>query len=113
MGVFKRLAAIREFEKKHLPFLETMEDVDLVIRIGAHEEKGRPIILKHLLLDGVASIATVQRRLRRLKRLGVIHQRRSRSDGRVVHLTISPRIRRIYNRYSRLLARDARAVHLI
>ncbi|OFW25851.1 MAG: hypothetical protein A3H97_10305 [Acidobacteria bacterium RIFCSPLOWO2_02_FULL_65_29] len=38
----------------------------------------------------MASVATVQRRLNRLKRLGVVRQARARHDKRLVMFTLNP-----------------------
>ena len=82
MRVFERLRTLRTFEKQHLSFLRTVEDHDLVCEIGYHQAEGRALTLKQIFLLDVGSVATVQRRLRRLKQLGVVHQHRSAADGR-------------------------------
>ena len=96
---------LRVFEKRHLPFLETVEDLDVVREIGFHQEIGHPLNLKNLFSQDIGSVATIQRRLRRLKALGVVHQRRADHDKRNVELTISPRVRETYRRIGSLLAR--------
>ena len=63
------------------------------------------------LLD-VGSIATVQRRLRRLKTLGLVQHRRAANDLRTVGLTLSPKCLQIFAKYDTLMspkptARDA------
>jgi len=87
--VFERLRALRTFEKQHLGFLRTIEDHNLVREIGFHQAEGVPLTLKQLFLLDIGSVATVQRRLRRLKQLGVIEQRKSSDDGRAIELTLS------------------------
>ena len=64
--------------------------------------------LKLLFTKGIASVATVQRRLNRLKRLGAVEQSRSDSDKRVVHLTLSPSVLKLHRRLGRLM-RQTRA----
>ncbi len=103
MGLFGKLRAIRAFEKKHLASLQTLVDFDLVREIGYHQETGRPLGMKQLYLLDLASIATVQRRLRRLKALGAIHQVKSRKDARAVELRVSPRLMKTLARYGELL----------
>jgi len=75
------------------------------VEIGYHEELGRPLTLKRLFLQNIGSVATVQRRLSRLKRLGVVLQTRSPRDRRNLELSVSPEVRRLYRRLDRLLAR--------
>jgi Fic family protein len=107
MSPFTKLHALREFEKRHLGFLRTLEDYDMVREIGLHEERGKPLTLKRLYTLDLASMATIQRRLRRLKALGVIVARKSGTDGRAVELTVSPKVLRIYARYCEMLAGGA------
>lgn len=89
----------RAFERKNLQFLETLEDRDLLYEIG-HRQLTQPLTLKEALLLGFGSIATVQRRLRRLRELGAIQTRRSTSDGRAVELLLSPRVLRLFEQYA-------------
>ena len=92
MKIFHKINALAEFRRDHLPFVKTLEDLDIVRQIGAHQEAGRPITLKLLFLRGIGSIATVQRRLSRLKRLGVVHQARATNDKRIVELKLAPAV---------------------
>jgi hypothetical protein len=100
---FTQLRSLRRLEKQHLPFLRSMEDYELVCEVGHHEESGRPLSMKQLYLLNLGSVPTVQRRLRRLRQLGVIVPRRSTSDGRSVELTVSPRVRKSCGHYLELL----------
>jgi hypothetical protein len=92
---------LSEFRRKHLPFLRTLEDQDLVREIGYHQERGEPLTMKVLLLEGIASPATVQRRLARLRKLGIVEPARASHDARVVKLKLS---RRTIQAYRKLLA---------
>lgn len=92
----------RAFEKRHLGFLRTLADRDLVCEIGYRQHE-RPMTLKEALLLGVGSVATVQRRLRRLRHLGAVQHRRSERDGRAVELVLSPRLLRVFEKYGELL----------
>lgn len=76
MRIFQKLRALRAFEKQDLDFFGTAEDHHLIGEIGYHQAKGKPITLKQLLLLDAGSIATVQRRLRRLKNLDLVQHRR-------------------------------------
>ena len=104
---YKKLRAFRNFERKHLSFLVTVEDFDIVREIGLHHAAGTPLTPKLLSLLELGSVATIQRRLARLKRLGVVRQIRSSSDKRRIELGISPEVQRIYRQYGQLIARQA------
>jgi hypothetical protein len=103
MGVFAALRTTRAFRRRHLDFLETQEDCDVVLEIGFHQERGNPLTMKHLQLLGLASVPTLQRRLRRLRQVGAIVARKSQIDGRAVELVLSPKLMRTYARYGQLI----------
>ena len=92
----------RAYEKRHLQFLKTLEDRDLVCEIGFRQH-AKPMALKEALTLGIGSVATVQRRLRRLRQLGVIQQQRSQQDARAVELLLSPRVLKLFARYYELV----------
>ena len=98
MGTISRVRALRDFERQHLGFLKTMEDYNLVREIGYHQAEGKPLTLKQLFLLDVGSVATVQRRLRRLRQLGVVQQHRSKVDGRAVEFTLAPKALKLLER---------------
>ena len=102
LKTFLTLKAVSDFRKRHMGFQRTVEDMDLLREIGLYQARGHPITLKLLFTKGIASVATVQRRLARLKRLGVVIQEKSASDGRVVHLTLSPSVLKHYRNLARL-----------
>jgi DNA-binding MarR family transcriptional regulator len=103
--IFQKLKTLRAFEKRNLPHLRTVEDHDVVREIGYHEEMKIPLTLKMLFVLDIGSVATVQRRLSRLKRLGVVQQKRAAHDKRNVELTISPAVRGHYRRIGSLITR--------
>lgn len=105
MSTFGKLHELRAFQRRQLPLLHSIEDFDVLVEIGFHEDLGRPLTLKGLFLQNIGSIATVQRRLSRLKRLGVVLQTRSTRDRRNLELTVSPEVRRLYRRIDKLLGR--------
>jgi DNA-binding MarR family transcriptional regulator len=104
MRLLEKLHVLRAFEKQHLDFLGTVEDHHLIGEIGYHQAQGKPLTLKQLFLLDVGSIATVQRRLRRLKELGIVQHRRAPSDRRAVELTLSPKCVRILAKYDALMS---------
>lgn len=103
MKIFDKLRHLRHLQKQYLPQLQTIEDFDIVRGIGYHQDIGTPVTLKLLLQDDIGSVATVQRRLRRLMRQGVVLQSRAMHDRRNRELTISPEIRKAYKRKEALL----------
>jgi DNA-binding MarR family transcriptional regulator len=103
MEVFAALRTTRAFRRRHLHFLETPEDLDLVIEIGYHQERGEPLSMKQLQLLGVTSVPTLQRRLRRLRQAGAVVIRRSKVDGRAVEVLLSPKALQAYGKYAEVI----------
>jgi hypothetical protein len=103
MGVFAALQKTRGFRRRHLPFIESCEDVDLVLEIGHRQELGKPLSMKELQLMGLVSVPTLQRKLRRLREAGVVQVRKSPKDGRAVELALSPKVLRAYAKYVELI----------
>jgi DNA-binding MarR family transcriptional regulator len=104
MLIFAHLRSLTAFRERHLPFLKTVEDENMVQEIGHHQVLGAPLTLKQLLVIRGGSVATVQRRLQRLKRLGVVQERRSESDRRSVELRLSPACMKAFSQHDTLLA---------
>ena len=104
VGSFAKMRAVRAYKNKHLHQLETVTDYRLVEEIGFHQERGRPLTMKAVYLLGLASVATIQRRLKRLRDAGAIVAAKADDDARVVELTLSPKIYKAYLRYAELLA---------
>jgi hypothetical protein len=104
MLAFTHLRSLAEFRSRHLPSLRTIEDLDLAWQIGHQQILGSPLTLKRLLLLGIGSVATVQRRLQRLKRLDVIRARRSKTDRRVIELTLRPSFMATFGKYATILS---------
>jgi DNA-binding MarR family transcriptional regulator len=72
------------------------------------DRRAPPISLKQLFPRGIGSVATVQRRLSRLKRIGIVTQGRTDNDKRVVTLALTPRARRIHSKWAEHLRRSLR-----
>jgi hypothetical protein len=68
-----------------------------------HQAAGRPTTLQLLFLKNYGSVPTIQRRLNRLKLLGVVAYTRSIHDKRVVHLTLSQDAWKRHIRLGRLM----------
>jgi hypothetical protein len=86
-----------------LPFIETLEDLELVREFGLHQAQGRPVTLKTLFVKGYGSVATVQRRIARLKRLGAVVQAKADYDKRLATLALSAAVWRSYDQLNRLM----------
>jgi len=101
-SVFMALRALRALEKRNVPYLRTLEDRDLLCEIGYHQAGGRPLCLKQVLLLGLGSASTVQRQIRRLVQAGAISLMPSRSDGRMLEVTLTPAALRGFATLARL-----------
>lgn len=101
LKTFLNLLVQTKFRKQNLDFIQTLGDLDMVRLIGSRQALGKPLTLKLLVLEGLGSFATVQRRLMRLKRLEIVVSTRSVGDKRTQLLTISPSAIRIYKRFGR------------
>ena len=102
MRIFDCLQQLRAFEQLTFPFLETIEDFDMVTAIGVHQERGQSLTLKRLFTLDIGTVATLQRRLARLKRLGVVVHKRSDLDRRHLDLRLSIRTNALFERYAKL-----------
>ena len=105
MKIFRVVRESRVFFKSCLPSLVTIQDFDLVIEIGYHQESGTELNLRRLHLLGIASYATVQRRIKRLRQLRMIDHTRAPGDGRSVELRLSREAMRVFARYEKALAK--------
>lgn len=103
--MFEKLRRLQGFEHRHLPYLQSPLDSVLIAEIGYYQEQGRPLTVKGLLLLQLGAPATVNRRLQRLIRLGAIHKRQVRHDGRVYQLELDAATRRTYAKYVKLISR--------
>jgi hypothetical protein len=99
LKTFRALKSSGDFRRRHLPFLKTLEDVDLVRDIGLGEASGHPLSLKQLFAHGIGSVATIQRRLKRLKRIGIVTQTQADDDKRVMKLGLALVARKFYRRW--------------
>ena len=45
-SLFAGLRKMRELERRHLPFARSLIEFDLIIEIGYHEERGKPLTLR-------------------------------------------------------------------
>jgi hypothetical protein len=104
MDIFSYKRRLRMFEREHLPFARTLADHDIINAIGEQQAVGQALTLKQILSYEFGPAATIERRLARLKRLGIVLQKRSKVDQRVIELKLSPRVLHIFQRYADLIA---------
>jgi len=80
---------MRDLERKHLPFVRSLAEFDLIIEIGYHAERGSPLTQKHLLALGICTRTTLRRKLNVLIEQGVLERARHDDDGRAVVFQVS------------------------
>jgi len=100
---FSRLCEVRAFARDHLEFLRTVQDYDLVNEVGLRSANGAPLTVNQALRLNLGSVATVQRQIRRLRKMGVIAVERSPADGRVANITLTPKALKALTAYAALL----------
>ncbi len=96
----------REFERKHLRFISSLEDLDLLWAIGYGEQSGHPLGLKELVLAEFGSAKTLQRRLDRLKDRGVVLHRQSLDDGRRIEFFLTSRTMQLLEAYKTFIVQN-------
>ena len=103
LKTFQVLDAVTAFRRRHMPFVQTLEDVELLRNIGLHQAEGDLTTMKMLYSENYASVPTIQRRLKRLRDLGVVKVIKSEDDKRVVRLTLGAEAWRDYGRLGKLM----------
>ena len=102
---------VRCCEKRCFPWMQSTEDRDLIAIIGTHQGTNKEgICCKQLYMTGIAPIATVQRRLRRLIKLGILQRRQSGRDARVFYVCLSDAAESSIESFAALLKRSALSV---
>lgn len=102
---------VRCYEKRCFPWMQSTEDRDLIAIIGTHQGANKDgICCKQLYMAGIAPVATIQRRLRRLIKLGVLQKRQSGRDARVFYVCLSDAAESSIESYAALLKRSALSV---
>lgn len=96
---FDKLQALSASRRKLLPFVESLEDCDILAAIGAADEAGSPLGFKQLNLLELASPSTLQRRLKRLLARRTIKRVLLRDDGRRVAYSLTARTLAAYNEF--------------
>lgn len=84
------------------PEIDSGKDLALLLEIGCGQETGNAPTQKQLCLCGIASAATVRRRLRLLLAKKLIRRQFNRLDGRSVTFCLSPAAARQLKQVSRV-----------
>lgn len=100
------LRKINAFQKKHFSVLQSMVDWSMVIEIGYFQECGKPLTLKQLFLQNIASATTVQRRLKRLVSLGIVTKSFRPTDARMVELRVTVPADKLFKKYAEWISRN-------
>lgn len=83
------------------PGIDSGKDLSLLLEIGRRQEAREELTLKQLCLCGIASSATVRRRLRKLIDKKIVQRRNNRRDGRSVDYSLSDSAARKLKQISR------------
>jgi len=107
MQIFEYLHQAKSFEHKHLTCVETREDSDMLILIGLYQTRGEPITMKQIVASEIGSAATLERRLARFKRLGIVNAAKSKIDRRNIHLKLNAKFMRVFQRYGSTMSQSS------
>lgn len=97
MGTFSTLRQIRHLQRRSAPYIRTLEDLDIIVEIGAAQDERRPIGTSGLVAAKLAPRATLSRRLARLKKLGIVRQQSVEDDKRRSQLLLDPEVRSAFD----------------
>jgi len=103
LATFARLRDLHAFQRQHLQFLTSLEDFLLACELGYRQAAGAPLTMNDVLRLDIASVATVQRQIRRLRKAGAVAVARSDSDGRVLLVTLTPKALKALTVYGEML----------
>lgn len=88
---FEKLRTASVNRRTMLPFIRSLRDQDILIAIGAADEKGTPLGYKQLVLLELAPPTTLQRRLNALVGNRTIRRSALCGDGRCVCYSLTPK----------------------
>ncbi len=98
---YAQLWHARQFTRSHMPFIESLEDWDIILLIGLYQERGAMICLKDIYSYSLGSAPTIERRISRMKNLGVILDATDNKDRRRVWLRLSPKMIATFRKFGR------------
>lgn len=103
MNIFELLTEIAKCKKAKLPLLKTFLDFELVEAIGLHQQRGKPISVKQLALEGIGTPSTIGRRMAALRNMGYVITSEHPMDGRMLVATLSPGVLKVYKHCSEMI----------
>lgn len=104
--LFGKLRQISSARRQVLPFIQSIEDIDIVFAIGAAYDEGAPLGLKQLEMLKLAPPSTLQRRLSRLVRDGVLKKTAQSGDGRRIAYQPTAKTVRACGRFLQIVSAD-------
>jgi DNA-binding MarR family transcriptional regulator len=90
--VFEQNWRASEFKRAHMPFVESMEDWEILLLIGLFQERGSLASLKEICSHNFGTPTTIKRRIDRMKKLEVIQSVQDRIDRRFFKLKLSSKV---------------------
>lgn len=90
MSFAQYLSRIRTAQRKAMPIVESLEDLDIVCEIGTNPR----ITARDLLAKKIGAPATVRRRLERLVKIGIVLKTHDANDKREWPLRLSKQFER-------------------
>src|SRR3982751_3353786 len=81
----------RSFQKRLLPFIQTLDDLDILLEICSQHGEVRPVTMMGLVRAGISPPNTLRRHLRVLITSGIVQAKRSKDDRRVTELSLTSR----------------------
>lgn len=96
---FENLRTASINRRTMLPFIRSLGDHDILVAIGAADEKGTPLGFKQLVLLELAPPTTLQRRLNALVDNRTIRRSALNGDGRRVSYSLTPKSLAAFRKY--------------
>lgn len=103
MKTLTKLNYLRVRQRAGMPYLQSLEDYDIVCVIGQAQELQIDCTAAQVLNCNLGTAVTVRRRLARLIRLGVVQRSRDKKDGRRALLKLSHMTINAYNKLQDIL----------
>jgi DNA-binding MarR family transcriptional regulator len=111
MSIYQVIELMRAVEKECLPWMHSSNDLQLIAFIGRHQERnGVGMTCKQVHLSGLEPIATLQRRMGRLIKRGILRKRRCDHDSRVFYISLSAYATESLKSYATLLTSPSRSI---
>jgi DNA-binding MarR family transcriptional regulator len=97
---FAHLNYARDYERKNFPFIESLVDRDVLLAIVTAQVSEQMISLSDIMKMKLGSVATVERRISRLKEMGIITSSESKADRRTKYLRVNTKVKNLFIKYN-------------